>query len=486
MAWYRTGSVNVVNGSPAVVGVGTAWVSNARVGHGWVGPDKVLYEILSVNSDTSITLVENYGGATTAGGAYKLVPTQGEIKDLASSARTLVNDFGTVAANAGQGRFDGGSATTPGIASKTDLDTGVFWPAPNVWAVGTAGAERLRVDSVGRFGLGTSSLTGKLNVKDADGIKGFFEGDTYAVRLVTNSTDSRIEGVGATGLAGYQPLAVIGSKLTLGINGSQAVLVDPTKALIVSATATAPANARLASTVVTPMLQVLGTSVATSSALFARFNNDSSPPSIYLVKSRSTTVGGQAAVANLDTLGSLEFGGSDGTNPTWAARMLCTVDGTVDVDTVPARIVMTRPTPGMLVEVSGASGSAAPTPVEMRLSSTSNASDWSTTSPWGRLSFWSSDVSTNGPKNHIALDAVAGNTGNGQSSLVIKSADASGALAERARFDIQGNFVRILQSAVPTLTINGQAVWSLISDTQARLSVRGSDGVTRSANIALS
>jgi hypothetical protein len=56
--------------------------------------------------------------------------------------------------------------------------------------------------------------------------------------------------------------------------------------------------------------------------------------------------------------------------------------------------------------VSRATGSATPTPVEMRLQSTTNASDFSLTDPWSRLSFYSSDSSGGGPKIHASIDAV--------------------------------------------------------------------------------
>jgi hypothetical protein len=56
--------------------------------------------------------------------------------------------------------------------------------------------------------------------------------------------------------------------------------------------------------------------------------------------------------------------------------------------------------------VSRATGSADPIPVEMRLQSTTNANDCSTTDPWARLSFYSSDSSGGGPKIHASIDAV--------------------------------------------------------------------------------
>jgi hypothetical protein len=52
--WYKIGTVTATNGSTALTGAST-WVGNALPGEGVViGGD--VYEIASVNSDTSITL----------------------------------------------------------------------------------------------------------------------------------------------------------------------------------------------------------------------------------------------------------------------------------------------------------------------------------------------------------------------------------------------------------------------------------------------
>ena len=56
---------------------------------------------------------------------------------------------------------------------------------------------------------------------------------------------------------------------------------------------------------------------------------------------------------------------------------------------------------------------------------------------------------------------------------------------ERARIDSSGNLIQSAPSTAPSLTANGQMVFNLTSDTNLRVSVRGSDGVTRTANITL-
>jgi hypothetical protein len=55
------------------------------------------------------------------------------------------------------------SASTPALTG-TDADTGIFFPAANTMAMSTGGSERVRVDSDGDVGIGTTSPDSKLHV----------------------------------------------------------------------------------------------------------------------------------------------------------------------------------------------------------------------------------------------------------------------------------------------------------------------------------
>jgi len=80
------------------------------------------------------------------------------------------------------------------------------------------------------------------------------------------------------------------------------------------------------------------------------------------------------------------------------------------------------PTPPTIsgLEIIRATGSASPTPAELRISTTTNAADWSITDPWGRLSFYSADPSGSGPKIHGAIDATATTTSGSTSYMQFK------------------------------------------------------------------
>jgi hypothetical protein len=78
-------------------------------------------------------------------------------------------------------------------------------------------------------------------------------------------------------------------------------------------------------------------------------------------------------------------------------------------------------------------GSATPTPAEFRLwTTTPDASNWSTSLPWGRFSFYSTDPSDSGPKIQAAVDSVATLANGGRAKLSLKTSDATtGTLTER-------------------------------------------------------
>ena len=71
---YKTGGVNVTNGSTTVTGLGTVWTKNAGKGN-WlrVNYESTYYELARTpTSDTSLTLVSAYGGVSKTGKEYEI------------------------------------------------------------------------------------------------------------------------------------------------------------------------------------------------------------------------------------------------------------------------------------------------------------------------------------------------------------------------------------------------------------------------------
>lgn len=87
MTWYKTGTVAVTPGSNAVIGTGTSFIANSRVGDAFRGPDGEWYEVTNIASDTALSIAPDYQGGAVAGGVYSLAPMQGYVKDSADALR---------------------------------------------------------------------------------------------------------------------------------------------------------------------------------------------------------------------------------------------------------------------------------------------------------------------------------------------------------------------------------------------------------------
>ncbi len=101
----------------------------------------------------------------------------------------------------------------------------------------------------------------------------------------------------------------------------------------------------------TPSLQVLGTDVSGSTIGVARFVANAGNPKLFFGKSRGATIGSYTIVQASDTLGSLEFFGSDGSDFSRAAMIAVTVDGTPGANVMPGRIAFyTHNSSGVLTQ----------------------------------------------------------------------------------------------------------------------------------------
>lgn len=87
MSWYKTGAVSVTQGSNAVIGTGTSFIANSRVGDAFRGPDGEWYEVTNIASDIALSISPNYQGGSISGGLYSLAPMQGYVKDSADALR---------------------------------------------------------------------------------------------------------------------------------------------------------------------------------------------------------------------------------------------------------------------------------------------------------------------------------------------------------------------------------------------------------------
>lgn len=131
MPWYRVGTVSVTLNSNAVIGTGTAFVANSRVGDAFIGPDGGQYEVTNIASDTAMSISPPYRSASTATGAYALMPVQGYTKDLADQARTMIQQWGSTLAGLGSVSTEnivpiakGGTGSNSAAGARTKLELG--------------------------------------------------------------------------------------------------------------------------------------------------------------------------------------------------------------------------------------------------------------------------------------------------------------------------------------------------------------------------
>lgn len=200
MAWYRTGTVDVTNGSSAVAGTATGWAALVRVGWGFVGPDGVTYEIASVDSDTGITLASDYLGATVAGVDYAIFPTSSADVEIATALQQLIDDYQATLDGAGQGKFENGTLAAPGMRFINDLNTGLRRAAADRLALVAGGVDQLTVDAASGLGGAlvqdgkTDAGAGKVMLNGAHGL-----GASYPATLTDTEDPALVTGFSLIG-----------------------------------------------------------------------------------------------------------------------------------------------------------------------------------------------------------------------------------------------------------------------------------------------
>lgn len=85
-------------------------------------------------------------------------------KDGSNAATGNLNLGGFLPTNLGSG-----TAAAVAIAAGNDVNTGIFSPAADNWAVATNGVERLRVDSSGNVGVGTTTPGANVDIQSTTG-----------------------------------------------------------------------------------------------------------------------------------------------------------------------------------------------------------------------------------------------------------------------------------------------------------------------------
>jgi hypothetical protein len=120
--------------------------------------------------------------------------------------------------------------------------------------------------------------------------------------------------------------------LTLGSNNATAIAINSNNDVIVGSSTVIP---------VAGAIRPFSVVAADSTAFLGigRWTNDSAGGGMAFQKSRGTTLDSYTSVLNGDALGSIFFGGTDGTNNVFGARISAFVDGIPGTNDMPGRLV---------------------------------------------------------------------------------------------------------------------------------------------------
>jgi hypothetical protein len=217
----------------------------------------------------------------------------------------------------------------------------------------TNNTERMRLDSSGRLGLGTSSPNHLLQVNGSACIAGTADNIFFGL---DDNTSPRL---GLVKKAGGGPFFGAGSSTSFVFSHSsgtdiatpssqtysERARIDSSGRLLVG---TSSARSNFFGTTLSAVTQTEGTGGAAGRGSLSVINNDVSnnPPYVLLGRSGAATLGSNAAVVSGSRLGTLTFHGADGTNFVEAATVAGEVDGTPGTNDMPGRLVFSTTADG--------------------------------------------------------------------------------------------------------------------------------------------
>jgi hypothetical protein len=312
--------------------------------------------------------------------------------------------------------------------------------------------------------------------------------------------------------------------ILLSVNGNTRMRID-SSGNVLHGTGVTSGSAGIGTT----RIVTSGTDFATSTAQLNRFSADNDSAYYIFSKSRGSTINTYSAVQVSDRLGRLQFWGADGTTSRVSSQISSIVAATVSSSVVPSSLTfdVTSATgvfsEAMRVHMSGSIllGHSSPltqyadykfgiagvntmtsSSYQVRFSADTAATNvvigksrGATVGTYtavlandelGRIQFAGSDGTTmrTGPEI-LAIAETNAASGLGNGGLRFYTRNTAGASVETIRMSQDGDSIFTIRTSAPALAVNNNMVFTLTSNTNLRISVRGSDGVTRVGNITL-
>ena len=195
-------------------------------------------------------------------------------------------------------------------------------------------AEAMRIDSSGRLGLGTQSPNNALTINSAT--------NAYMVQTRTNCS-SIVGPAGTSASDGVLFGTTTNSPFIFYVNSSEKGRVDSSGRLLVDTTADRPIEQPFGNGLNSAQpgkIVVEDSGAGTLNLIVARENQSNAyGPAISLVKSRGTSDGSYTIVQAGDNLGTIQFGGADGSADRVGAAIVSQVDSTPGSDDMPGRLM---------------------------------------------------------------------------------------------------------------------------------------------------
>jgi hypothetical protein len=226
-------------------------------------------------------------------------------------------------------------AISEGDTSAEVIDTG----SDGRFVVTTEGSERLRIDSSGRVGIGTTSVSETLHLKasapririeDAEGGYSNIEGDGGSLGIYADNGNTQAN-----------------SFIRFDIDGTEKSRLTSSGQWLVG-TSTARSNIARYGADYTPATQIQTnvTSGWGTGLSLVNYSASGYAPVLTFGLSGSNTAGTNTLVASGDRMGVITFNGNDGANFEEGARIEAQVDGTPSANDMPGRLVFSTTADG--------------------------------------------------------------------------------------------------------------------------------------------
>jgi len=389
---------------------------------GLAGPFNGTVGATTANTGAFTTLSASSTVSGTGFSTYLASPPAIGTTAAAAGAFTTLSATGVTTVQAG-------SAAAPAITTSGDTNTGIFFPAADTIAFAEGGVESARIDASGNLGIGTTGPSEKLQVVGNIQSKGSALSVTDANG--TNPFFINRENT-VTGNLQFRYSSTSLMELTqsgnLGLGVTPGTWFSTWKGFQIGASGS-----------LTSRTDVFGT-ILSNNAFINSAGNDA-----YIgtgSASQYRLIGNEHRWLNAPS-------GTAGNAISFTQAMTLDASGNLLVGTTSA-----------VEKLTIGSGSAASSGINLRTTQTDFNIQPSNTAAGGVI---------------LNVGWVAG----GQGPMIFSVG------AERMRLDASGNLIHAAPTTPPTLATNGNMVFNLTSNTNLRVSVRGSDGVTRTANITL-